>query len=107
VIERIGLVVQLGALTVVVVIMLLSIRTRRQAREADRQLIQAVEDYNGSLRRLDDRLREGTLQILKCLKGESYAGTFYDMDVHTDPAIPDDQVLMFKLRESQTERKRQ
>lgn len=47
---------------------------------------------------LDERLRDGDLRILKCLKGESYAGSLYGMDLHTDPAIPDGSMVFYSTK---------
>lgn len=44
---------------------------------------------------LDERLRDGNLRILKCLKGESYTGTIGGMDIHTDPSVPPGEGMMF------------
>lgn len=47
---------------------------------------------------LESTLRDGHLRILKCLKGESYAGTLGGMDLHTDAQIPPGGMFMSNLK---------
>lgn len=47
---------------------------------------------------IDERLRDGNLQVLKCLKGESYSGSLGGMDVHTSTAMPPGGGFMFSMK---------
>lgn len=61
----------------------------------NRELLRVVQENKRAIELIDERMREGNLRILKCLKGESYQGSFGGMDVHTDPSIPPDGGFIF------------
>lgn len=83
-----------AAMALLGVIAVLSYRTRRQLLKETRELIRIAQKNGSSLELLDERLRDGNLRILKCLKGESYAGSFGGFDVHTDSAIPSNTAII-------------
>jgi hypothetical protein len=52
-----------------------------------------------SLEASDYARREGHLQIMKSLKGDSYVGQFGGMDIHTDPNVPPDGILFPDMKD--------